>query len=54
MAQKRGVKLFKTSAFQDAPEYLSDLWHDRVQQSKVDSVRTWSNILCFFKYCKLK
>ncbi len=26
---------------------ISDLWHDREQQSKVDSVLTWSNILCF-------
>ncbi len=49
MAQKRGVALSKTSAFQDARVYLSVLlWRDRTQQSKDDSVLTRSNILCFF------
>ncbi len=44
MAQKRGIALSNTSTFQDAPVYLSDLWRDRAQQRKVDSVLTWSNI----------
>ncbi len=36
MAQKRGVKKKKIR-----------ILRNRVQQSKVDSVLTWSNILCF-------
>ncbi len=47
MAQKRGVALSKTFAFQDAREYLFDPWRDRAQQRTVESVLTWSNILCF-------
>ncbi len=51
MAQKLGVALSKTFAFQDARVYLSDPWRDRAQQHKVDLVfyityiTTWSNIL---------
>ncbi len=48
MAQKRGIALSKTFAFQDEHVYLSDPWRDHAQQCKVDSVLTWSNILCFF------
>ncbi len=53
MAQKHGVKLFKTSAFQNARVYLSDFSRDCAQQSKVDSVLTWSNILFFLKVVDL-
>ncbi len=49
MAQKHGVALSKTLAFQDARADLSDLWRDRAQQRKDDSVLSWSNILCFLK-----
>ncbi len=48
MAQKHGLALSKTFAFQDARADLSDLWRDRAQQRKVDSVLIWSNIM-FFK-----
>ncbi len=47
MAQKHGVALSKIFAFQDALGDLPGLWHDRVQKRNVDSVLTWSNILCF-------
>ncbi len=47
MAQKRGIALSKTLAFQDAGVYMSDLWRDRAQQCKVYSVLTWSNIYIY-------